>query len=47
MACLAGHILCQDVLSLEEHFEVGLHIIERPLAALESGQEREQNIRVV
>ena len=47
VAGVAGDVLGQDVLALEQHIEVGSHLIERPLAAFEGCEERREHIWVV
>ena len=44
---VAGDVLGQDVLALEQHFEVGSHLIERPLAAFEGCEQGYEHIGVV
>ena len=47
VAGVCGNVLGQDVLALEQHIEVGSHLIERPLAAFEGCEQGYEHIGVV
>ena len=47
IACLYNHFFGQDILLVEKHLYCAAHLVNRPLAAVEGGDGRNQHIGVM
>ena len=44
---LRGHVLCENVLLVEQHLKIRLHLVDGPSTAVESSEHGDQDIGIM